>query len=100
MEAQQKTYGARASKRLYTTLHTSCLINSILIQGLPPFSKYEIVDIPKEARLVVMLGPNGAGQTRPEEMRRLLNTNPHPLGRFRVIGTLQNMPEFHAAFHC
>jgi putative endopeptidase len=41
-----------------------------------------------------------AGQTRPEEVRRLLNTNPHPLGRFRVIGTLQNMPEFHAAFQC
>jgi energy-coupling factor transporter ATP-binding protein EcfA2 len=38
-------------------------IKSILIQGLSPFSRYEIVDIPKEARLVVMLGPNGCGKT-------------------------------------
>jgi putative endopeptidase len=41
-----------------------------------------------------------AGQARPEEIRRRLNTDPHPLGPFRVIGTLQNMPEFHAAFQC
>jgi putative endopeptidase len=36
-----------------------------------------------------------------EEARRLqLNTNNHPLPQFRAIGTLQNMPEFHAAFGC
>jgi endothelin-converting enzyme/putative endopeptidase len=38
--------------------------------------------------------------SRPEAMRQQLNTNPHPLGRFRVIGTLQNMPEFQRAFQC
>jgi putative endopeptidase len=37
---------------------------------------------------------------RPQEMRRLLNTDPHPLPQFRVNGTLQNMREFHEAFHC
>lgn len=37
---------------------------------------------------------------RPEAMRLRLNTDPHPLPRFRAIGTLQNMPEFHKAFGC
>jgi predicted metalloendopeptidase len=27
-------------------------------------------------------------------------TNPHPLPKYRVNATLQNMPEFHAAFNC
>ncbi len=39
-------------------------------------------------------------QYRPESTRLQLNTNPHPLGKFRAIGTLQNMPEFHKAFSC
>ncbi len=39
-------------------------------------------------------------QSRPEDLRLQLNTNPHPIARFRVIGTLQNMPEFHKAFGC
>jgi putative endopeptidase len=39
-------------------------------------------------------------QMRPEAMRLRLNTDPHPLYRFRAIGTLQNMPEFHKAFGC
>jgi predicted metalloendopeptidase len=37
---------------------------------------------------------------RPEAMRLRLNTDPHPLPRFRALGTLQNMPEFHKAFGC
>lgn len=37
---------------------------------------------------------------RPEAMRLRLNTDPHPLARFRANGTLQNMPEFHQAFQC
>lgn len=41
-----------------------------------------------------------AEQSRPENERLQLNTDPHPLARFRANGTLQNMPEFHAAFGC
>jgi len=37
---------------------------------------------------------------RPEEARRLVITNPHPLGRFRAIGPLSNMPEFKQTFGC
>jgi predicted metalloendopeptidase len=41
-----------------------------------------------------------AGTYRPEAARLRLNTDPHPLPRFRANGTLQNMPEFRKAFHC
>lgn len=39
-------------------------------------------------------------QYRPEAMRLQLNTNPHPLPKFRANGTLMNMPAFQKAFHC
>ena len=38
--------------------------------------------------------------TRPEYARLLVKTNPHPLGRFRAIGPLSNMPEFQKTFGC
>lgn len=41
-----------------------------------------------------------AGASRPEYERMQVNTDPHPPARFRVNGTLQNMPEFAAAFGC
>jgi predicted metalloendopeptidase len=39
-------------------------------------------------------------ESRPAAMRLQLNTNPHPLSKFRANGTLQNMPEFQRAFQC
>jgi putative endopeptidase len=41
-----------------------------------------------------------AGSYRPEFERLMVNTNPHPVGRFRVNGTVANMPEFQKAFGC
>ncbi len=37
---------------------------------------------------------------RPENLRTTLRTNPHSPGQFRVIGVVQNMPEFAKAFGC
>jgi predicted metalloendopeptidase len=41
-----------------------------------------------------------AQNERPEYERLQVNTNPHPVGRFRVIGPLSNMPAFAQAFQC
>jgi predicted metalloendopeptidase len=30
----------------------------------------------------------------------MVQSDPHPIGKFRVIGPLSNMPEFRAAFSC
>jgi endothelin-converting enzyme/putative endopeptidase len=37
---------------------------------------------------------------RAEYARLMVNTNPHPVSRFRVNGPLSNMPAFAQAFHC
>lgn len=37
---------------------------------------------------------------RPEALRQQVRTNPHSPGQFRVIGTVQNQPEFGKAFGC
>ena len=41
-----------------------------------------------------------ASNDRPEFARLIVNTNPHPLDRFRAIGAPSNMPEFSKAFSC
>jgi len=41
-----------------------------------------------------------SSQLRPDALRLQLNTNSHPVAKFRANGTLQNMPEFRAAFAC
>jgi endothelin-converting enzyme/putative endopeptidase len=37
---------------------------------------------------------------RPETQRRMIQGDPHPIAKYRVIGPLSNMPEFQAAFSC
>jgi len=41
-----------------------------------------------------------AENERPEFERLMVATNPHPVGRFRVIGPLSNMPAFADAYQC
>jgi putative endopeptidase len=41
-----------------------------------------------------------ASNDRPEFERLMVNTNSHPLGRFRAIAAPSNMPEFATAFDC
>ncbi len=40
------------------------------------------------------------GNARPEYVRNMVRTDPHSPVQFRVIGTLQNQPEFAQAFGC
>ena len=37
---------------------------------------------------------------RPEFARLMVQNDPHPIGKFRVIGPLSNLPEFQKAFQC
>ncbi len=41
-----------------------------------------------------------ASNDRPEFERLMVNTNPHPLGRFRAVAAPSNMQEFARAFDC
>ncbi|HEX8502490.1 MAG TPA: M13 family metallopeptidase [Pyrinomonadaceae bacterium] len=41
-----------------------------------------------------------ASKDTPEFARLVTQSDPHPLGRFRVNGPLSNMPQFAAAFQC
>jgi putative endopeptidase len=53
-----------------------------------------------EQRFFLGFGQVWCENTSPQEARRLALTDPHSPGRFRVNGTLQNMPEFQKAFAC
>jgi putative endopeptidase len=37
---------------------------------------------------------------RPETQRKMVQGDPHPIAKYRVIGPLSNLPEFGAAFSC
>jgi endothelin-converting enzyme/putative endopeptidase len=39
-------------------------------------------------------------EIRPETQRRMVQGDPHPIARYRVVGPLSNMPEFRQAFSC
>jgi putative endopeptidase len=48
----------------------------------------------------VSFGRIWASNHRPEFARLIATTNEHPLGEFRVTGSVSNMPEFAKAFSC
>jgi endothelin-converting enzyme/putative endopeptidase len=45
-------------------------------------------------------GQNWCGDTRPEQLRLQVQTDPHSPRQFRVNGVVRNMPEFGKAFGC
>jgi len=45
-------------------------------------------------------GQNWCGANRPEQVRLQVQTDPHSPREFRIIGVIQNMPEFGQAFGC
>ena len=63
--------------------------------------KKDVVDgLTPEQRFFVGFAQVWCENTRPEEARSRAMTDPHSPGRFRVDGTLQNMPEFQKAYSC
>jgi endothelin-converting enzyme/putative endopeptidase len=48
----------------------------------------------------VAYGQDWCGENRPEQVRLQVQTDPHSPREFRIIGVIQNMPEFGQAFGC
>ena len=53
-----------------------------------------------EQRYFLSFGQIWCANERPEAVRLQVQTDPHSPPRYRVIGTVQNMPEFQKAFSC
>jgi predicted metalloendopeptidase len=53
-----------------------------------------------DQRFFVANGRIWAANHRPEFAQLMAKTNEHPLGRFRSIGSVSNMPEFAQVFGC
>jgi len=53
-----------------------------------------------EQQFFIAWGQFRGDENRPEAQRLMVQTDPHPVAKFRVIGPLSNLPEFQQAFHC
>jgi putative endopeptidase len=53
-----------------------------------------------EQQFFVAWGQFRGDAVRPETARLMVQGDPHPIGKFRVMGPLSNMPEFWKAFGC
>ena len=59
-----------------------------------------IDDLTPEQRFFVGYGQSWCGETRPEQLRLQVQTDPHSPRKFRVNGVVQNIPEFGQVFGC
>jgi endothelin-converting enzyme/putative endopeptidase len=53
-----------------------------------------------EQRFFIAFGQLRGDAMRLEAQRQALATDPHPVPKYRVNGTLSNLPEFQRAFSC
>jgi putative endopeptidase len=53
-----------------------------------------------EQQFFIAWGQFRGDETRPETQRMMVQGDPHPVAKYRVIGPLSNLPEFAAAFGC
>jgi putative endopeptidase len=53
-----------------------------------------------EQQFFVAWGQFRGDEIRPETQRLMVQGDPHPIAKFRVMGPLSNLPEFQEAFQC
>ena len=53
-----------------------------------------------EQQFFIAWGQFRGDAVRPEFARYMIQSDPHPVAKYRVIGPLSNMPEFQQAFQC
>jgi len=79
------------AKIAYLAFHLS-------LQGKPPAP---ILDgFTPDQQFFIAWGQFRGDETRPEAQRLMVQGDPHPVAKFRVIGPLSNMPAFQKAFRC
>jgi putative endopeptidase len=68
------------------------------LEGKPPAPTID--GFTPEQQFFVAWGQFRGDAIRPETQRLMVQGDPHPTGRYRVIGPLSNLPEFQKAFGC
>lgn len=53
-----------------------------------------------EQQFFIAWGQFRGDETRPETQRMMIQGDPHPVAKFRVIGPLSNLPQFQQTFSC
>ena len=53
-----------------------------------------------EQQFFIAWGQFRGDAIRPEQQKLMIQTDPHPIAKYRVIGPLSNLPEFQAAWSC
>jgi endothelin-converting enzyme/putative endopeptidase len=67
-------------------------------EGRPPLP---VIDgLTPEQQFFVAWGQFRGDAIRPETQRLMVQGDPHPIAKFRVIGPLSNLPDFQRAFSC
>jgi putative endopeptidase len=67
-------------------------------QGKPPLPTVD--GFTPDQQFFIAWGQFRGDAVRPEFARTMVQNDPHPIGKFRVIGPLSNLPEFQKAFSC
>jgi len=68
------------------------------LQGKP--RPADIDGFSPEQQFFIAWGQFRGDAIRPEQQRLMVQTDPHPIAKYRVIGPLSNLPEFQQAFSC
>jgi putative endopeptidase len=67
-------------------------------KGKPPLP---VIDgFTPDQQFFISWGQFRGDEVRPELARTMVQGDPHPIGKFRVIGPISNLPEFQKAFSC
>jgi putative endopeptidase len=67
-------------------------------KGKPPLPTID--GFTPDQQFFIAWGQFRGDATRPELARSMAQGDPHPIGKYRVIGSVSNLPEFAAAFGC
>jgi len=70
----------------------------IALRGKPPLPTID--GYTPDQQFFIAWGQFRGDAVRPETARLMAQGDPHPIGKFRVIGPLSNLPEFAKAFGC